>query len=1123
MNSLCCLNKSVWILLLILIATPCANSQTLTDFQNPPQSARCLTWWHWMNGNVTQSGITNDLEAMHEAGIQGVILFNVGFLPKGPVSFMSDEWWQMVTHAIKECDRLGMKFGIFNSDGWSMSGGPWIDIKDSMKKLVWEHVTVAGGEPLELRLPQPETNQIYEDIAVLAFPKIANDAPHKVKVHDSQAISDVQNMLNDDPASTATVLGAFGDIPHVTLDFGKIRVLRRIKLDPIITDPWMTMHLRVAYSRDGSHFTFLPGKLPLNLRYESHIQSGTFNFDAVKARYVKLVFEIDTSDDWGWRRYKENPMQIGTIQCFQSPRISMWEPKSGQSKKIKHEHQQAFIQELEHAATEPLAEKWVVNSEQIINLTQHLQSNGTLKWQTAPAGEWTILRVGYTSTLRTNGPASDAGRGYECDKMSVKATRKHFEGYVKRMNEHSQQTVGKPIDFMQMESWEAGIQNWTDGFDEEFRKRCGYSIYPFLPVLADGRVVDSYIKSNAFLRDMRKTVSELMAEHYWAVMYELAAEHEITVLGEGSGNQHYLYDPIRYHEQTDYPMGEFWTGGQGYPRVDCKNAASVAHTYGKPRVAAESFTGGGEHLWRLAPFDMKEIGDEAFSMGVNQYVLHSFVHQPFEVAPGLTLDRFGNHFQRHNPWYTEARGWFDYVARCQALLRQGQFIADVAYFVGDGTPAYLGRREELNPSLPAGYDYDGFNLELLRQMKVDGNDIVLPTGMRYKALVFPPLYSVTLETLEQIERLLNMGAVVVAEPLRREWTLKGYPESVAAFDNLKKSLWQNCDAAEGCVIFESGGKLIWGQQLDQVFEQIGRMPDFSYKSGQDSLLYLHRRMDKGDLYFVSNQKASPVQANVSFRAVGAQVEFWYPDRGSVERIEAFKQDNKQTHISLKLAPYGSRFVFIRDNIDSTIASSIRLEISEIVQIETPWKVAFNGMGGQQFQKTFRYLMDWTEDKDASVKYFSGKATYTNNFDIEESKLQASASVLLDLGQVYDVVTVYINGKRVANLWKPPYSVEIGHGLRAGENTLRLDVVNTAVNQMIGDERYPNDLEIRGHHRPGIPGVQLVEWPGWLDSPEHRGSQRTTFVTYNFFDADSPLEPSGLVGPVKLFLMTPMKK
>jgi hypothetical protein len=227
----------------------------------------------------------------------------------------------------------------------------------------------------------------------------------------------------------------------------------------------------------------------------------------------------------------------------------------------------------------------------------------------------------------------------------------------------------------------------------------------------------------------------------------------------------------------------------------------------------------GDLLWRHTPYDFKKIGDEAFTMGVNQFVLHSFVHQPYEIPPGFTLNRFGNHFQRHNPWFSQAGGWFNYLARSQYLLQQGKTVTDVCYFTGEGIPAYLGRREELNPALPSGYDYDGVNLELLREMSVSGEKLILPSGTSYHLLVFREHSLMSPELIKEIKRLLNEGATVVAPRPTASPSLSGFPHSDAEVKRLADEIWGKID---GKTIKENRygkGRIIWGIPLDEILSQ----------------------------------------------------------------------------------------------------------------------------------------------------------------------------------------------------------------------------------------------------------------------------------------------------------------
>jgi len=1095
-----------------------SNAQVLENqFIDPPQSSRVMTWWHWENGPITKDGITKDLEAMKNAGFGGAIMFNIGHFPQGDVTFMSDIWWNHMAHAIKEADRNDLAFGIFNCDGWSMSGGPWIDIKESMKVIVWADTTVNGGKKIIVRLPQPHKNTIYEDIAVLAYPSILNPTPLSFKkIIQAKNIELPEALSDDKPSSRANFPAATGDaIPFVVFDFGKRVSIRNISFNNINSEPMIDFEAFVEYSLNGEDFLKVPGSVPLNYRLDGIIKTQTFSFPLINARYVRIKVAYKTSKPIT----PESPLNnitigIGEIKFYESPRVNLWEAKSGQSKRIMHDRQLIFIDETNTVTEEDLKPGWKINPDEIINLTEKLDQNGVLTWE-APRGNWTIQRIGYTSTLRKNGPATTAGRGFESDKMSAAATKSHFDGYVAKVIGLSNELLGKPIDYVQMESWEAGIQNWTEGFDKEFEKRRGYSVIPYLPLIAGGHIINSYEESNRFLWDLRKTMAELMSENYWAVMHQLCNEKGVEVLGEGSGMQHYLYDPIMYHRHTDIPMGEFWTTEGKRPRADCKNGASVANTYGKKRVAAEAFTGGGEKLWRNTPYDFKKIGDEAFTMGVNQFVLHSYVHQPYDIPPGFTLNRNGNHFQRNNPWFSQAGGWFNYLARSQYLLQQGKTVTDVCYFTGEGIPAYLGRREELNPALPSGYDYDGVNLGLLREMSVSGEKLILPSGTSYHLLVFRDHSLMSPELIKEIKRLLNEGATVVAPRPSASPSLSGFPHCDAEVKKLAEEIWGKID---GITIKENGygkGQIIWGIPLDEILSQKNTPHDFTYiADNQDAdIHYIHRKTSAEDIYFIASNISNGMEAVCNFRVKNKVPELWDPDKGTFQKISRFSSHPNGIEIPLTFDPLGSFFIVFRESMEEIQAGKPAVShVQEVFNtiLEGTWDVCFQLISGDSLKTIFNELIDWTEHPDQEIKYFSGSARYSKTFDIEE--LGVDMKVSLDLGIVNNLATVIINGREIAKLWKPAFMADLTAAVKPGLNTLEIIVTNTMVNRMIGDEMLPQDIS---YIQAGPNQWVIDKFPEWLSKPELRTSGRQTFVTYQFFQKDSPLEPSGLKGPVVL--------
>lgn len=1086
-----------------------SNAQSFNDFRNPPNECKVMTWWHWINGNVTKSGIKKDLEAMQEVGIGGLILFNVGFYSKGEAPFMSDLWWNHVSYAMQKADSLGLKFGIFNSDGWSMSGGPWISPEESMKQLVWTETSLVGGKQIKTVLPKPEANLIYHDIATLAFPSIRNEKPIPLRIAENVNVDKQEAVTDGNVETSASFSGTSGKIPNLTYQSDNLVSVRRIVFDHIRANNFITAFAAVEYSSDGIRFQKIDKTLPLNLKSESAIKTLTLSFPEIKAKAIRVSIHFNESEKNTPVPFQQGNIGVGEITFFESPRVGLWEPKSGQSKRIRHDRQQLNQKEMAELTEEPLAGDWIVSSDKIVNLAGFIDSGGELNWK-APAGDWTILRLGYTSTGRMNAPASDKGRGLECDKMNAEATRTHFNGYVARMNDLSLRLCNKPLDFMQMESWEAGIQNWTAGFETEFERRNGYSILPWLPVMAGGRVVNSDKESNRFLWDLRRTIAEMMSENYWTVMHQLAAEKGIEVLGEGSGMQHYLYDPILYHKTNDIPMGEFWSNEQG-PRADCKNAASVAHVYGKKLVAAESFTGAGKDLWRLAPGDLKKIGDEAFAMGVNQYVLHSYVHQPYDIAPGLTLDQFGNHFQRLNSWYKQADGWLNYIARSQYMLRQGQLVTDVCYFTGEGIPGYLGLRKELSPALPEGYDYDGVNLDKVKEMVVVDGKLVLPNGARYALLAFPETDKMTPALVSEIRRLVAAGATLVSQKPVESPSLSGYPECDRQVKSWADEIWGTSNPELEKEHIYGKGKVIRGISLSELLKKGNVNPDFQYKSENEDLVinYLHRQTGKSDVYFLANKLKTAAGAVCSFRSKKPNASLWDAGNAKWKPLKPVQLPNNERSFQLDFDPQGSAFVVFSDSLPNEKEAMDLTYMKSPIETQTlknRWELRFPSGSGIQEVLLLDELKDWTEFNHPKIRYFSGTVTYTTTFSANKMD---GKTCLIDLGNVKNIARLFLNGVEIANLWNAPFVTDITQYIRGGENQLKIEITNTSVNQLIGDEQLPADLQYKS-----VPG-SVTELPEFLKTGAERESGRHTFVSYQFFNKNSVLEPSGLIGPVKL--------
>jgi hypothetical protein len=508
-------------------------------------------------------------------------------------------------------------------------------------------------------------------------------------------------------------------------------------------------------------------------------------------------------------------------------------------------------------------------------------ANGAVTWD-APPGEWVLMRMGHTTTGKDNHPAPESGRGLECDKLSRAAMDWHWEkGIAPILKDMGTELAGKVLNNSLIDSYEVGSQNWTPAFREEFRKRRGYDVLPWLPVVT-GRVVGSAERSERFLWDFRRTIADLLAENYVGRFRELCHKNGMQFSIEPYGNG--PFDNLQIGAMGDIPMGEFWIGGGASETI--KIAASAAHVTGRSVVGAESFTAD-ERTGRflVEPYGVKALGDRMFTQGVNRYIFHRYAHQPWlNLSPGMTMGPWGMHLERTQTWWDQGADWMRYIARCQHLLQSGRFVADVLTFSGDDAPNDL-----LRPTLPRGYDYDGCDRTILMKARVDKGEIVLPGGARYRVLVLPDSPWMTPETAAKIAQLAKDGATIVGRKPEKSPSLVGYP----ACDEKVRSL-------------ATGMKLVEPSRLASVLGE----PDVAIPTGTP-FVWIHRRTNDADIYFVSNQRYRNLSAIVSFRVKGKSPELWRPETGVIEAAPIWNSAGERTDVSLHLGPAESVFVVFR--------------------------------------------------------------------------------------------------------------------------------------------------------------------------------------------------------------------
>lgn len=543
--------------------------------------------------------------------------------------------------------------------------------------------------------------------------------------------------------------------------------------------------------------------------------------------------------------------------------------------------------------------------DRIINLTADLHDGRLTCF--VPEGDWTILRIGYTPTGQRNAPAPPEGTGLECDKLSREALRVHWNGMVAKVLADVGPLAGRTLDNVLIDSYEMGSQNWTPKFREEFIKRRGYDPLPFLPVIT-GRVVDSIEASERFLWDFRRTIADLYADNYYGYFAELCHKSGLMASAEPYGNG--PFDNIQSGGTVDIPMGEFWIGGAAMGTL--KLAASIAHTYGRPVVGAESFTADeNAGRWQIDPYAMKAVGDQAFCEGINRYIFHRYAHQPWmNLKPGMTMGPWGTHFERTTTWWDESPSWLRYVARCQYLLQSGRFHADVLFYAGEGAPSDMPDRM----GLPSGYDFDVCDTKVLRSASVRNGRITLPDGMSYRLLVLPNTRFMTPELLHKVAELVRAGATVVGPKPDRSPSLANYPACDEEVRRLANELWGDIDGSSVTEHRVGQGRIFWGRPLAEVLTQIGLQPDFSLpedRAGALRISWIHRTVNGADVYFVSNQARMVVSAECSFRVAGKAPELWYPDTGVIRDAPVYRVAGARTTVPIRFDPAGSVFVVFR--------------------------------------------------------------------------------------------------------------------------------------------------------------------------------------------------------------------
>lgn len=1086
-------------------------------FIDPPNSARPRVWWHWMNGNVTQEGIAKDLDWMARMGIGGLQNFDANLttptIVEKRLAYMTPEWREAFRFAASQAQEKGLELAIATSPGWSETGGPWVKAEDAMKKLVWSETVVRGGKRFSGKLPQPPRTagpyqdiqvedssslmrdgtsmrppEHYADVVVLAYPvprtSTAISRPRMIS-SDGQAV-DTSALIDDSLSTSIAMKRGTRDAPaSLTIEYDEPRTIRSATLFTPGAESAVAPRLEAL---DGG------GQWRKVVDITLSAVPTTVSFAPQTAKKFRVVFVPAPPKDFS-RSFAPAPgfdgsflaqrmakppqgLQIAELRLSSAAVVDKFEIKAGF----------AVADDYYALGTDIGAEVDGIAPSEVLNLSDRLQADGSLDWTPpkgdGPKSDWIIVRLGWSLTGKMNHPATDEATGLEVDKMDGDAVRRYLEQYLQRYEDAiGPDLLGdKGVRALLSDSTEVGAFNWTPRMIEQFKRQRGYDPTPWLLTVA-GKLVGSRQQSDAFLYDFRRTIADLHATEHYGTIAKVAHERGLKVYGEALESQRpSLGDDLAMRSFADYPMAAMWTyaprfGPRSGYRADMKGASSVAHLYGQNIAAAESMTSV-VMPWAHAPSDLRRVIDLEFAHGINRPVIHTSVHQPLDdKVPGLSLSVFGQYFNRHESWAELARPWIDYIARSSYLLQQGIDVADVAYFYGEEAPLAGLYKDQVAADLPVRYAYDFVNSDaLMSLLTVDNGDLVAKSGARYKVLYLGGSSRfMTLPTLRQVAQLVGAGATVVGNAPQASPSLK---DDRPEFVSIVSRLWGS--AAETRV---GKGRVIAGTNVEAALASIGASPDLEYTKtdGESEVLFVHRKLADGDLYFVNNRRNTALTTEVRFRVSGKQPEIWRADTATVEPV-SYRIQGQNTIIPLQFAAEDSCFVVFRKPASATSMDVPQPAVKVITQLGGPWDVSFEPGRGAPGSLRIEQLASLSEHSDAGIKYFSGVATYAKQFTLPRAAKRGS-NLVLDLGQVGDLAEVRLNGERVGTVWHSPYRIDIGAYAKPGKNELEIRVANLWVNRLIGDAQ---------------PGANKITW--------------TASPTYA---ATAPLRPSGLIGPVQV--------
>ncbi|WP_299012516.1 glycosyl hydrolase [uncultured Polaribacter sp.] len=1107
-------------------------------FKSPTKEYHPETWFHLNGNNISKEGLKRDLQAIKDAGLQGIHLFNKAgraFPNVKPIKILSPEWEDMIRFAADECQRLGLKFTMQNCPGWSMTGGPWVPAAEAQREVVETTYHISGGkqfdENLEIDALYHTPDYDYKDIQVLAFP---TPKGADVKTHNPTNIETNNNSVPwaaiFNPASKLIVTRKTTRLDKPLDQYRKTGISKvknqktwvKTSFDKEIT-------LRSIVFPQIRHFimgTNYP-QIDVAIKVEAKVADKFQEVTTVKIpdanwndrrKYLTLAIPETSATAFKFTFLGTHDIAPESIRLSSKPKLHNHEAKAAK-----------VLRRLKKEVDYNYAENTIIKSKNIINLTDKLSDDGKLTWN-VPNGNWTIVRFGHINMRLTNKPAVPEATGWESSKLDKIAIENHLRnGMIGDLIKPGGPIGDGKLHGLLIDSWESHVPTWTINSEDmfsEFETRRGYGLKKYLPATM-GYIVENKAITTKFLRDLRHTMDEVFIDNFFKHFATVAHDMGAEVYTEGAGGEVLPVDPMRYYGVSDIPMTEFW-----YPKAPSAqneyakpifNAASAVHLYNKPKLAAEACTQVGVK-WNEHPFSVKYLIDYNFAKGVNHLVFHTFSHTPqTDVYPGSSFGgNIGFPFVRQQTWWKYMPEWIEYLSRNQYVLQQGEYVADVLRYYGD----HYERPPFDLDEFPKGYRFDYLNAEILQEkISIKEDKIHVENGGDYRIIKLRDSESMLLSTLKKLKELVINGAVILGNKPIDSPSLMDDEEDLQELKSISDELWGTTKSGVKQI---GKGRVYWGKSIAEVLASEKIEKDVIVSKDLD-INWIHRETEDAHIYFIASKEENPVDVSLSFRIANLAPQIWDAFTGNQQDAKVWKSENNRTNVAVSLPASGSTIVVFSKSDKKSIVSKITFKDKTVLDTKTGWyqihttkdypklswkadeftasisgdyffhdntphtritievkekslqnnwKLSFEKGWDTPESISINELKSLTALENNAVKHYSGTTTYTKNFEIKE----ASKTTVLDLGEVANIAEVWCNGKKVGVKWAPPFEFDITDKIKLGKNELEIKVTNTWRNQLIFDNKRP------------------------------KGAKKT-WTTARPRNNETELEKAGLIGPV----------